>query len=256
MAKWTGRVALVTGASRGLGRAIAERLGKDGAAVGVHYGTHREGAMETVAAIEAAGGEAFALHADLAELEGVDALFGALDTKLAGRPLDILVNNAASSPAGPLETDTPASFDRLFAVNVRAPYFLVQRALPRMRGGGRIVNVSSVATRIAIPAQTSFAMTKGALEVMSRTLALSLGARGITVNAVTPGTTEHEGNAEIFAPPPARAYFESWSALGRLGRAADIADAVAFLVSEDARWITGAVLDVSGGLFLGPPLAA
>lgn len=252
MKNLAGKRALVTGASRGIGRAIAERLAADGAVVAVHYGSRIEAANETTSGIERAGGEAFALHAELGVEGDVDTLFAALDERFAGAPLDILVNNAASAPAGPIETDTAESFDRMFAVNVKAPYFIIQRALPRMRDGGRIINVSSVSTRIAVPAQTSFAMTKGALEVMSRTLANAVGARGITVNTVTPGTTVHDSNAAIFAAPGAEAFFSSLSALGRLGRAADIADVVAFLASDDARWVTGAVLDVSGGIFLGP----
>lgn len=246
------KTALVTGASGGIGRAVAERLARDGALVAVHYGNRPEGAMETIAMIERAGGRAFAVHADLGVDGALDALFTALDERLKGAPLDIVVNNAASAPAGPLEKDTAACFDRMFAVNVKAPYFIIQRALSRMPDGGRIINISSVSTRVAVPAQTSFAMSKGALEVMGRTLAHALGGRGITVNTVTPGTTRHESNSAVFAG--AEAFFASWTALGRLGRAADVADAVAFLASKDARWITGTVLDVSGGIFLGPPL--
>ncbi|MEV4167594.1 SDR family oxidoreductase [Nonomuraea dietziae] len=139
--------------------------------------------------IERAGGAAFAVGAELGVDDDVENLFAGVEAGLAGRPLDILVNNAAAAPAGPLGATTREEFDHLFAVNVRAPYFIIQRALPLLRDGGRIVTISSVATRMANPAQTSFAMTKGAVETMSMTLANQLGVRGITVNAVAPGAT-------------------------------------------------------------------
>ncbi|MEU5882401.1 SDR family oxidoreductase [Spirillospora sp. NPDC047279] len=253
MEQTSGRTALVTGASQGIGRAVAERLAADGARVAVHYGTGEAAAKETIRRIENEGGRAFPVRADLASPDGVDALFARLEAELAGRPLDVLVNNAAAAPGGPIETDTPDAFDRLFAVNVRAPYFIVQRALPLLPDGGRIITLSSVATRMANPTQTSFAMTKGALETMSRTLAQALGGRGVTVNAVAPGGTRTEANESVFPP-------ETWdavgglSALGRVGRASDVADVVAFLASDGARWVTGQVIDASGGLFLGPRL--
>jgi NAD(P)-dependent dehydrogenase (short-subunit alcohol dehydrogenase family) len=244
---------VVTGASRGIGRAIAERLAADGALVAVHYGSNQVAAEETVARIARAGGNAFAIRAGLGDDQGVDALFGGLDEGLSGRALDILVNNAAVPPAGPIESSTPEEFDRLFAVNVKAPFFIIQRAIPRMSGRGRIITISSVATRVAIPTQTSFAMAKGAVETMSLTLANELGARGITVNAVAPGTTKTDANAAVFEQPPGtEAYLASMTALDRLGRADDVADAVAFLASDDGRWVTGHVLDVSGGMHLGP----
>ncbi|MFI7278413.1 SDR family oxidoreductase [Streptomyces sp. NPDC049879] len=251
MGERDGRTALVTGASRGIGRAIAERLAADGADVAVHYGGGAEGAEETVSRITAAGGRAFAVHAELGTAGDVDTLITGLERGLAGRPLDILVNNAAAPPGGPIETDTPEAFDRLFAVNVRAPYFLIQRALPLLRDGGRIITLSSVATRMANPGQTSFAMGKGALETMTLTLASALGARGITVNAVAPGATRTDANAAFFEAPGLREFIEAGTALGRLGRAEDVADAVAFLASDAGRWITGQTLDASGGVHLG-----
>ncbi|WP_129838521.1 SDR family oxidoreductase [Streptomyces sp. RFCAC02] len=246
-----GRTALVTGASRGIGRAVAERLAADGAEVAVHYGSGEAAARETVARIERAGGRAFAVGAELGTDGDIDALFTGLERGLAGRPLDILVNNAAAAPGGPIETDTPERFDRLFAVNVRAPYFIVQRALPLLRDGGRIITMTSVATRMANPGQTSFAMGKGALETMTMTLASALGARGITVNAVAPGATRTETNGAVFEAPGLVEFITGGTALARLGSAADIADAVAFLASDDGRWITGQVLDASGGVHLG-----
>lgn len=249
MGKLTGKAAVVTGASRGIGRAIAQRLAADGAEVAVHYGTGEAAADETVAAIRAAGGRAFAVRAELGVAGDVDTLMAGLAHGSAG--LDILVNNAAAPPAGPIGTDTPERFDHLFAVNVKAPYFLVQRVLPLMREGGRIINVSSVATRVANPGQTSFAMGKAALETMTFTLAGALGSRGITVNAVAPGATRTTDNAAVFEAPGLAEFITGQTALDRLGRADDVADVVAFLASDDARWITGQVLDASGGLHLG-----
>ncbi|WP_116101360.1 SDR family oxidoreductase [Amycolatopsis thermalba] len=246
------RTALVTGASRGIGRAIAARLAAQGAVVVVHFGTDAEGAAATVAEIERDGGRAFAVGARLGVDDDVETLFAGVESALAGRPLDILVNNAAAAPAGPLGATTRTEFDHLFAVNVRAPYFIIQRALPLFRDGGRIITISSVATRMANPAQTSFAMTKGAVETMSMTLANELGARGITVNAVAPGATRTATNGSAFEAPGLAEFIAGSTALNRLGEPGDIADVVAFLASAAARWITGQVIDASGGLFLGP----
>ncbi|QFY07837.1 SDR family oxidoreductase [Nonomuraea phyllanthi] len=252
MSDLTGKAALVTGASRGIGQAIATRLASKGAMVIVHFGTDEAGAMATVGEIERAGGTALAVQAELGVDGDVEKLFAGIEAGLAGRPLDIVVNNAAAQPAGPLGATTRAEFDHLFAVNVRAPYFIIQRALPLLRDGGRIVTISSVATRMANPAQTSFAMTKGAIETMSLTLANELGARGITVNAVAPGATRTPANASVFEAPGLAGFIAGSTALDRLGDAGDVADVVAFLASDAARWITGQVIDASGGLFLGP----
>ncbi|WP_280276606.1 SDR family oxidoreductase [Nocardia wallacei] len=242
------KTALVTGASRGIGRAIAQRLADDGALVAVHYGSNDAAARETVTAIEHAGGQAFSVRADLTATDGVDQLFTALD----GRPLDIVVNNAAvAMPEATVENATAEQFDRQFALNVRAPFFVVQRALPLLRDGGRIINISSGVTWFATP-QIVYSMTKGALNVFGRSLANTLGSRGITVNNVSPGITDTEMNAWLHESDEAAAGVADMTALGRVGQAADIADAVAFLASHDGRWITGQTLEVNGGLFLGP----
>jgi NAD(P)-dependent dehydrogenase (short-subunit alcohol dehydrogenase family) len=252
MSDSTGRTALVTGASRGIGQAIAARLAAEGAMVIVHFGTDESGAAATVEGIERAGGRALAVQAHLGVDGDVETLFAEVEEGLAGRPLDILVNNAAAAPAGPLGATTRAEFDHLFAVNVRAPYFIIEHALPLLRDGGRIITISSVATRMANPAQTSYAMTKAAVETMSQTLANQLGSRGITVNAVAPGATRTAANGAVFDVPGLTEQIAGMTALDRLGGPDDVADVVAFLASDAGRWITGQTVDASGGLFLGP----
>jgi 3-oxoacyl-[acyl-carrier protein] reductase len=252
MTDLTGKTALVTGASRGIGRAIAERLAADGARVAVHYGSNESAANETIAAIEDAGGSAFAVRAELGVPGDVDTLFAGLQEDLDGRPLDVLVNNAAIiGYSATIDGATVEDFDRLFAVNVRAPLFIIQRALPLMRAGSRIVNVSSGVTWFATP-EVVYGMTKGALNVLTRSLAHTQGARGITVNTVSPGITETDMNSWLTESPEAAGNVARMVALGRHGQPADIADAVAFFASDDSRWVTGQVLEVNGGLFLGP----
>ena len=247
-----GKIALVTGSSRGIGRAIAQRLASDGAMVAIHYGGNEAAASETLKAIEQAGGQAFLVKAELGVNGDVEALFAKLERGLAGRPLDILVNNAAVAPQIALDQTTPEKFDRIFAINVRAPFFIIQRALPLMPDGGRIINISSGVTWFATPA-TVYSMTKGALNALGRSLANSLGDRNITVNTISPGITDTDMNPSIRnKDSEAVERVAAMTAFGRPGRPADIADAVAFFASNDARWITGQTLEVNGGLFLGP----
>jgi 3-oxoacyl-[acyl-carrier protein] reductase len=218
----------------------------------VHYGSNETAAKETVAAIENAGGTAFAVRAELGVPGDVDTLFAGLQAGLDGRPLDVLVNNAAIiGYSATIDDATVEDFDRLFAINVRAPLFIIQRALPLMRPGGRIVNVSSGVTWFATP-EVVYGMTKGALNVLTRSLAHTQGARGITVNTVSPGITETDMNGWLTENPQAAGKVASMTALGRHGQPADIADAVAFFASDDSRWVTGQILEVNGGLFLGP----
>ena len=219
----------------------------------VHYGRDEAAASKTAAAIKQAGGRAFIVGAELGVAGDVDTLFAGLTAGLAGRPLDILVNNAGGAlGTGSIEETTPEEFDRLIALNMRAPFFIIQRALPLLRDGGRIINISSADARIAITRELAYSMAKGAINVLSRTLAHAVGGRGITVNTVAPGITDTERNVWIHAGPEMEARTASASALNRIGQPSDIADIVAFLASDDARWITGDLIDATGGTFLGP----
>ncbi|MFI9329517.1 SDR family oxidoreductase [Kitasatospora sp. NPDC052868] len=254
MGALAGRTALVTGGSRGIGRGIAERLAREGALVAVHYGGNAAAAAEVVEAIGRAGGRAFAIGAELGVPGDAQALWAAFDEGLArsgaGGGLDILVNNAGIGLNGRVHEVAEEGYDRVFAVNVKAPFFIVQQGLGRLRDGGRIVNVSSGVTRVAFPTAVSYAMTKGALNTFTLTLAQELGPRGITVNAVLPGIVATDINPWL-ADPAARAQAAGYSAFDRVGEAADVADIVAFLASDDARWITGQQLDATGGSNLG-----
>ncbi len=223
----------------------------------VHYGTNESAANDTVAQIIEAGGAAFAVGVPLGVAGSAERLWQAVDTALSERGaapgVDVLVNNAGIGGANPsLTTARPEDFDELFAINVKAPFFVVQRGLDRLRDGGRIINISSLSSRLATPEVLTYAMTKGALNTFSVTLAYELGARGITVNAVLPGVTATEANAAWFESQPAvREAITGMSALHRIGEPDDVADVVAFLASPAARWVTGQVVDATGGAFLG-----
>lgn len=249
MARLTGRTALVTGSSRGIGRAVALRLGEQGALVAVHYTSNGEAAHEVVTTIEKNGGRAFAVRAELGVPGDVEELFSGLEAGLREHTgetrLDILVNNAAVKVAGPPEQATAEDFDRLFAVNVKAPFFTIQRALPLLPEGGRVINISSGLTRLGDPTSLMYSMTKGALEQLAPHLSKLLGPRGITINTVLPGATRTSG--PHWNDPAVVREIVQMSALKRVGEADDIADIVAFLASDEARWITGSSLDATGG---------
>lgn len=238
------KTALITGGSRGIGRAISLRLARDGVRVAVHYGRNDEAAKQTVADIEALGGQAFAIKAELSEPGAVARLWQAFDAQADG--LDILVNNAAIIAPGPFSGQTEAQLDQLLKVNVQAPFFLIQQGLSRLRNDGRIVNITSGVTRIAFPEDVAYSITKGALSTMTLALAKELGPRGITVNSVAPGIVETEMNSWLADPVAAEAA-ASYSVFHRVGQPADVADVVAFVVSDDARWVTGQYVDATGG---------
>lgn len=253
----TGKTALVTGGSRGIGRAVALRLAAEGALVAVHYGGDEEAAGTTVARIEEAGGRAFAIRARFGEDGAVDRLFEELAAGLAragreGAGLDILVNNAGISSTNPISQVTAAELGRLLEINVAVPFFVVQRAMALLNDGGRIINMGSTASRFAVSTQIGYTISKAALESMAPSLANELGRRGITVNTVAPGAVRTDMTAGYTSIPEVVAGLESITALGRLGEPEDVADVVGFLAGPQGRWVTGQTVDVSGGTFLGP----
>lgn len=242
----SGKVAVVTGASKGIGAEIASRLAAAGAAVVVNYGSDREGAERVVAGIVAGGGRAVAVGANVSDPGGVERLFA--ESVRAFGPIDILVNNAGVVDAAPLGAITPAHFRRLFEVNVLGVILVTQEAIKHFRPtGGSIVNTSSDVSTIAPPGMAVYSASKAAVDSLTRTFSKELGARNIRVNAVNPGPTETDGVR-------ARGSVEQFRELGkqrslqRIGRPDDIAPLVVFLASDDAAWITGESYYVTGGL--------
>ena len=240
-----GKVALVTGASRGIGAAIAERLARDGAAVVVNYVSDSSAAQRVVDAIIGSGGTAVAIQTDVGQVKQARELV-AETLRRFGR-LDILVNNAAVANRGPLAEIEEADFDRLFTINVRAPLFLVQAALEALtEARGAVINISSAATRTVSASMHVYTATKAAIDMLTQTLARELGPHGIRVNAVAPGTTETDMLAKVTSAAGREAAVER-IALRRLGRPNDIAEVVAFLASDAGYWITGEILHANGG---------
>jgi len=245
MASLAGKVAIVTGASRGIGRAIALRLSQEGASVVVNYKRGAEQAKDVVSAIEAAGGKALAVQADVSKTAEIRDLFDR--TQETYSQIDILVNNAGVTLSKPVAEVTEAEFDNLFAINVKGTFFACQEAAKRMAEGGRIVNFSSSTTAMLLPTYGAYVATKGAVEQLTRSLAKELGDRQITVNIISPGPTD----TELFTVGKTAEQiqrFTQMTALGRLGKVEDIADVTAFLCSEQARWITGQNIRVNGGI--------
>lgn len=251
MSNLKGKVALVTGGSRGIGRGIAERLAADGAFVFVNYANNEKAAHEAVAGIEKVGGKAVAVKGDLGKLADIKALFAAVDREIAERKLgglDILVNNAGVLAYGSLTDTTEEAFDKSFDVNVKGLFFTTQEAEKRLRDGGRVINLSSIVTRLgSFEAITTYSATKGAVDSLTRGFATTLGKRGITVNSIKPGVIETDMAADFVNDEATIGHVVGQTTLGRVGKVRDIADIASFLASDDSRWVTGESIDASGG---------
>jgi len=245
--KLAGKVAVVTGASKGIGASIAKYLAAEGAAVVVNYASSKTGADKAVSEITAQGGKAIAVQADVAKQADIERLFA--ETKKAFGRVDVLVNNAGIYEFAPLEQVTEEHFHKQFNLNVLGLILTTQEALKYFSAdGGSIVNVSSVVSTMAVPNASVYSATKGAVDAVTRSLAKELGARKIRINAVRPGLVETEGTqTQGFATGDVRKGFEDQTALGRIGQPQDIATAVVFLASADSSWITGETLLIAGG---------
>ena len=246
--KLDGKVAIVTGASKGIGASIAKQFAAEGAAVVVNYSSSKEGADRVVDEIAKRGGKAIAVQANVANKKDIERLFA--ETKKAFGQLDILVNNAGVYEFVPLEDVTEEHFYKHFDVNVLGLLLTVQKAVKQFgSAGGSIINISSSASTSAPPGASVYSATKGAVDTITKSLAKELGPRKIRVNAINPDMVETEGvRAAGFLESDFQKMFESQSALGRIGQPDDIAPAAVFLASADSSWITGETLLISGGL--------
>jgi NAD(P)-dependent dehydrogenase (short-subunit alcohol dehydrogenase family) len=245
MTDLSGKTALVTGASRGMGRAAALALAKAGAQVLVHYSTGAKEAEAVVAEIRETGARADAIQADLSAASGAHNLASKARAIVGGR-LDILVANAGVAKAATIEDTTVEDFDRLFAVNVRAPFFLVQQLLPILGRGSSVVLVSSLAAHAVVGTLPAYAATKGAIDTLVKHFASALGGRGIRVNGVAPGVINTDMSS-FARTDSGREYTLGMQALQRIGEPEDVGPVVAFLASDAARWITGETVRVDGG---------
>ncbi len=252
MASLQGKTALVTGASRGIGRATASALAEAGAHVLVHYNRSAQDAESLVAGIHAKGGRAQAIKADLGTPDGATLLAKEVRS-IVGERLDVLVSNAGISKAASIKDHTVEDFDNLFATNVRSPFFLVQQLVPVLGEGSNIIVITSIGAHAVVgkprldnPSILAYASTKGALETLVKNWAAILGPRGIRVNAVAPGVIDTD-MSNFTKTEAGREATLGMQALKRIGKPEDVADVVAFLVSAAARWITGASIPVDGG---------
>lgn len=242
--KLAGKIALVTGASGGIGKAIAIQLAKAGAKVIVHYSGNKTAADMTVAAITERGGNALSVQADLRDASAIDQLVEQIEA------LDILVNNAGVADGADLAKTTRDQYDAVFDTNVKAMFFLTQALLPKLRDGGSIINTSSTVSIAAYPDHIVYSMSKTAVNGFTRSLAADLAKRQITVNAVLPGATDTDFLNSVRDVPGVLEAIASQAALGRLGTADDIASVVTFLSSPDGHWITGQLIQANGGMHL------
>ncbi|MCK1797012.1 SDR family oxidoreductase [Streptomyces sp. XM4193] len=250
----SGRIALVTGGNRGLGRATAQALARHGLHVVATHRGDAQGAEETVEQMRRAGVSAAALRLDIGDVASFPAFVSQLTAQLerwGASRLDVLVNNAGVGVFGPLESVTVDDYDAMMDTNVRGMFFLVQALAPVLADGGRVLNVSSSLSRHTSAGTAVYSASKAAVEALSRTWAVELGARGIRVNAVAPGPTATDFNGGAMRDDPQmRESLAALTALGRVGEPDEIGDAIAALASEDLRWVTGQRIEVSGGALL------
>ncbi len=247
MSKLTGKVALVTGASKGIGAAIAKSLAAAGAAVAVNYASSQAGAEAVVAAITASGGRAIAVGGDVSKEADAQKIIE--ETVKAFGGLDILVNNSGVYEFGAIEEVTPQNFHRMFDINVLGLLLTTKAAVKHLREGGSIINIGSLVSRITPPGSSVYTATKGAVAALTGVLSRELGARKIRVNAVSPGLVETEGtHAAGFVESDFAKNAIAQTPLGRIGRPDDIATATTFLASDDAGWLTGQEIFASGGM--------
>jgi NAD(P)-dependent dehydrogenase (short-subunit alcohol dehydrogenase family) len=245
MTRLSGKTALVTGASRGIGRASALALARMGAQVLVHYSSGVKEAEAVVAEIRKAGGRADAVAAELSAPDGAHKLAQQVRAVVGDR-LDILVANAGISKSATLEDTTVEDFDRLFAVNVRAPFFLIQQLLPILGSGSSVILLSSLAAHASVGTLAAYAATKGAIDTLVKHFAAQLGPRGIRVNAVAPGVVDTDMSSFV-KTEAGQTSAVNMQALRRIARPDDIGPVIAFLASDEARWITGDTVRVDGG---------
>lgn len=236
-----GKTALVTGSSRGIGRAIAEGLAAGGAAVAVNYAGNENAAQETLAAIRNKGGKAIVIQADISTVRDIHRLFDEAERQLG--PIDIVVANVGVAVIKPLVEATEADFDHVFGTNAKGTFFTLQEAARRVRDGGRIIAVSTGGTKMFFTQTALYLGSKGAVEQFVRVLSRELGSRGITVNALSPGFTDTD-----LLPERDRAVAAGMSPFGRIGAPRDVADVAVFLASDEARWLTGENIQAGGGV--------
>lgn len=250
------KVVFITGSSRGIGKATALAFAKHGAElIGLHYANNENAAQETANQIEALGAKVLLIKGDLSkgnkELDKILEQFISATKQATGKSkIDILVNNAGIAPALSLLETTESNFDEIINVNFKAPFFLIQKFFDHIQDNGRIINISTGFTRVSAPNHPVYAASKGALETLTLALAPVFGARNITINSIMPGVTETDMNGDWINIPEARAQAEALSVFSRVGQTTDVADVITLIASDESRWITGQMIDATGGAHL------